>query len=383
MTPGSDARAPADAPVADVLTVPTDLDRRIGRLVDRFGGAADGVGLDALVVTDLLNVRYLTGFTGGAATLVVTSEHATLITDGRYGVLASDVESRDILVEVTDDDGRAALTGAVGASRRIGLEADDVSWTRLRTFSEDWFAGREVLPTSRLVEELRFVKDDGELARVRVAAALADEVLLATVAMLGERPTELEVQQHLDAEMHARGSEQPAFPTIVASGPNSALPHHRPGSRVIEAGDAVLIDFGGTVDAYRSDISRSYFVGDPFTELEEIYGVVLRSQEAGLEAVGDGVAAADVDRAARGVIEAAGRGDQFVHSTGHGVGLFIHEDPWVSWRSDDRLRSRHVITIEPGVYVPGLGGVRIEDLVIVTEAGCEVLTHVPKDLTVV
>lgn len=239
------------AHVSAALSVPTDLGARLGRLVDGFGRAGGAGGLDALVVTDLLNVRYLTGFTGGAATLVVTADGATLVTDGRYGVLAADTTGSHIRVEVTDDDGRAAIVGAVGGARRIGLEADQVSWTRQRTFAEDWFAGREVLPTSRLVEVLRFVKDDGELARLRAACAMADEVLQATASMLGDGPTELDVREHLEEQMRLLGSEGPAFPTIVASGPNAALPHHRPERRTIVAGDAVLFDFGATVDGYR------------------------------------------------------------------------------------------------------------------------------------
>lgn len=381
MTATSERTGDAARLVAAALAEPTELSQRVGRLVDRFGRAADGVGLDALVVTDLLNVRYLTGFTGGAGTLVVTPDRCTLVTDGRYGVTAAETARLGVTVEVADDDGRAAVTAAAGDARRIGLEADAVSWSRQRTFAEDWFAGRAVLPTVRLVEELRFVKDAGELARVRAAAALADEVLGVTVPLLATGVTESELQQHLDEQMAARGSEQPAFPTIVASGPNGALPHHRPSARTIEQGDAVLIDFGGTVDGYRSDISRTFLVGEVAPELEELYDIVLRAQLAGLAAVADGVAAADVDRAARAVTEAAGRGDQFVHSTGHGVGLYIHEDPWVSWRSSDRLATGHVVTVEPGLYVPGVGGVRIEDLVVVTDDGYELLTHTPKSLT--
>lgn len=367
--------------VADALAVPTELGERIGRLVDRFGDAASGTGLDALVVTDLLNVRYLTGFAGGAATLVVTDEGATLVTDGRYGVIAAETTTSGIAVEVTDDGGRTAVTSAVGDRRRIGLEADEVSWSRMRTFADDWFAGRDIVATTRLVEELRFVKDSGELARITAACALADEVLDASLPLLRGGPTELEFQRHLDEQMAVRGSEEPAFPTIVASGPNAALPHHRPDHRTIGAGDAVLIDFGGTVDGYRSDVSRTVGVGDVGPELEAIHALVLEAQLAGLAAVGDGVPAAEVDRAARSVIEAAGRAEHFTHSTGHGVGLFIHEDPWVSWRSDDVLRTHHTVTIEPGIYVPGLGGVRIEDLVVVTADGHRVLTRTPTALT--
>lgn len=374
----------AGGAVAAALAVPMETAARIGRLIDRFGGLDGGQGVDAFVVTDLLNVRYLTGFTGGAGTLVVTPTSATLVTDGRYAEQArSELASAgvDVAVEVDLGDGREPVLAAVGASTRVALEADAVTWSQLRRYADDWFTGRELVPTTHAIEQLRFVKDDGELARIGAAAVLADHVLQATAPMFADGPTELDVQRRLDEQMQALGSQEPAFSTIVASGPNAALAHHRPGERRIQSGDMVLIDFGATVDGYRSDLSRTVAVGEPDPVLAEVFELVLRAQLAGLEAVRDGVAGADVDRASRSIIEAAGRGEQFIHSTGHGVGLYIHEDPFLSWRSDDVLASRHVVTVEPGVYLPGVGGVRIEDLVAVTDDGYELLTHTPKTPT--
>ena len=229
-----------------------------------------------LVVTDLLNVRYLTGFPGGAGTLVVTPDRCTLVTDGRYGVTAAETARLGVTVEVADDDGSAAVTAAAGDARRIGLEADAVSWSRQRTFAEDWFAGRAVLPTVRLVEGLRFVKDAGELARARRRARRRGVGRDRSTAR--HRRHRVRAQQPRRADGRSR-SEQPAFPTIVASGPNGALPHHRLSARTIEQGDAVLIDFGGTVDGYRSDISRTFLVGE-VAPLEEFYDIVLRAQLA-------------------------------------------------------------------------------------------------------
>jgi Xaa-Pro aminopeptidase len=367
--------------VATALATPMRVAERTARLLAAMGSLDAGSGVDALLVTDLRNLRYLTGFTGSAGLLAVTPDELTLVTDGRYGdrayadLAATGVDAR---IEVTRDHQREAIAGALRGARRIGLEADSVTWSDQRRYATEWFAGREVVATSGVVERLRFVKDEGELARIRAAAAMADAALAERKAALADGPSERELQQLLDEHMRGLGSQEPAFPTIVASGPNAALPHHQPSERRIVDGDLVLVDFGGTVDGYRSDLSRTFMVGEVPAEARAVYDLVLEAQAAGVASVRDGVAAAEVDDVCRSLIEAAGRGDQFLHSTGHGVGLYIHEDPLLARSSTDVLAAGQVVTVEPGVYVTGMGGVRIEDLVAVTATGCEPLTRLPK-----
>lgn len=361
---------------------PMSVAGRAARLVACFAGLDEGRGIDALLVTDLLNVRYLTGFSGSAGVLVVTAEGMTLVTDGRYGDRAhADLAGTGVAARIevaTRDAQRDAIVAAVGRARRIGLEADSVTWSSQRQYAGDWFKGREVVPTSAVIEELRTVKDAGELARIRAAAVMADQALAETRATLAQKPTEQDFRQLLDDTMRRLGSEEPAFPTIVASGPNAALPHHRPSSRVITDGDLVLVDFGGTVDGYRSDLSRTFMVSEVSSEARAMYDLVLEAQAAGVSTVRAGVPAADVDGACRRRITAGGRGEQFTHSTGHGVGLFIHERPVLVGSSPAVLGAGLVVTVEPGVYLSGVGGVRIEDLLLVTEAGCELLSAAPR-----
>ncbi len=257
-----------------------------------------------------------------------------------------------------------------------------MSWAAQRAWSGGWAKDAELVATSGVVEKLRENKDEGEITRVAAAAAVADEALAVVLEMLPEHPTEVEVAIALDAEMRRLGAEGPAFETIVASGPNGAEPHHRPSARKIGHGDLVVVDFGARVDGYCSDMTRTIAVGQAelAPELRQVSAVVLASQDAGLSAVRAGVAAAEIDHACREVIEAAGFGALFVHRTGHGVGLDIHEPPWLGGLSDDILGCGQVVTVEPGVYVPGLGGARTEDTVVVTETGCEILTMTPKEI---
>ena len=360
---------------------PMRFSRRAAMLVERLASVDGGRGLDALLVTDLFNVRYLTGFTGSAGLLVVSGSGMTFVTDGRYGdrahaeLAAAGVDAR---IEVATREGqREAVIAAVGTAHRIGLEADSVSWSNLRRYAAD-FDGREVVPTSGIIEALRAVKDAGELARMRAAAAVADQALAQVRAELSGKPTEQDFCHLLDETMRRLGSEEPAFPTIVASGPNGAFPHHRPSNRVIAEGDLVLVDFGGTVDGYRSDMSRTFMVGDVPADARAMYDLVFEAQAAGVAALRAGVAAAEVDKACRERIKVRGRGDAFVHSTGHGVGLYIHERPALAASSPEVLDAGVVVTVEPGVYVPGVGGVRIEDLLLVTESGAESLSAAPR-----
>jgi Xaa-Pro aminopeptidase len=357
------------------------LDHR-GRLARCQAALADA-DLDVLVVSKLGNIRYLSGFTGSAALLVVTRRSVVFVTDGRY-----DEQSRaelgaagvDAEVVVTVDQ-RPAVTARTAGLRRIGLEAAWVPWATQRRYASEWFPDAELVPTEDLVEGWRVVKEPAEVARMEAAAAIADAALHASLARLAERPTEAAFALELDSAMRHLGSEGPAFETIVASGPHSARPHHRPGGRTVTEGDLVVVDFGATVDGYRSDMTRTVCLGTPGVEQRRLYDVVGEAQAAGRAAVGPGVAAREVDAAARSVIEAAGWGERFPHGTGHGVGLDIHEAPAVARTSTATLARSSVVTVEPGVYLPGVGGVRTEDTVVVTEDGCRALTRFPKSLS--
>jgi Xaa-Pro aminopeptidase len=356
---------------------------RIGRLRERL--AATG-GPPALAVTALSNIRYLTGFTGSAGMLYILPDEAVLVTDGRYETQAGEqLASAGVAarVEVAPTPEQAGLGGAIVARAAIaalGLEAAHVSWARQQAFAESWFPGVVLVPTVGLVEELRRVKDEGEVARLAEAARIADAALDALRPRLASGLTEEAFGRALDFEMGELGASGPSFETIVASGPNAAKPHHRPGSRPIGPGDPVVLDFGARYDGYCSDMTRTVWVdGLSSPEIRRAVAIVMESQAAGVAAVRAGVEARDVDRACRQVIADAGWGDRFVHGTGHGVGLDIHEAPSVAATSTDMLEAGHVVTVEPGVYLPGVGGVRIEDTVVVTESGCRPLTSTPKD----
>lgn len=357
-----------------------DVASRAGRLRERF----DEVEIDALLVTDLVNVRYLTGFTGSAALLFVTPDGLLFVTDGRYrDQSAEQLEGNGVeaAIEVANAAGqRDAVRAAADGISRIGLEADHVTWARRRGMAEEWFSGAELVPTTRLVADLRRVKDEGERARIAAACAVADEAFERVRSRLLERPTERDFALELEFEMRRRGAEAVSFEPIVASGPNGAKPHARPGGRMIEPGELVVLDFGAKVDGYCSDMTRTVSVGDPGDEARRMFEVVLESQRQGREAVREGVGGAELDAVCRDVIADAGWADAFLHSTGHGVGLEIHEAPTVAPTSGDTLSAGHVVTVEPGVYLTGVGGVRIEDTVVVTSDGCEVLTGSPKEL---
>jgi Xaa-Pro aminopeptidase len=356
-----------------------------GRL-PRLAGRLAELGCDALLVSKQTNIRYLTGFTGSAGLLLVLSDDALLVTDGRYRDQAAEqVEASGAAVRI--EIGRpaaqlAAVKRLADGVRRLGLEAEDVTWGAQQRLRAAISPGTELVSVSKAVEALRVVKDDGELARIERAADIADVALAQVKELLCEGPTEQEFATALDFEMRRRGAECIAFETIVASGPNSALPHARPTGRRVEPGELVVIDFGATVDGYRSDMTRTVSVGAPASgELQELLEAVLTAQGAGVRAVRPGVTGGDVDAACRDSLASAGLREAFLHGTGHGVGLEIHEAPSVSAESADILQVGAVVTVEPGAYLHSSGGARIEDTLVVTATGARPLTKSTKDYT--
>jgi Xaa-Pro aminopeptidase len=350
--------------------------------VTRLRSALAEVPVDALLVTDPISRRYLTGFTGSAGLLLVAPDRLLFVTDGRYRDQAHDQlggAGLDADIEITGTEQREAIVVGVEGRHRIGLEADSVTWAAQRRYAATWFPDRELIATEGLVAALRLVKEPGEIDRIEAAATIADVSLAALAPTLLDGPTEAEFGQALDNEMRRRGASGPSFDTIVAAGPNGARPHARPSERVITGGDLVIVDFGAVVDGYCSDMTRTFAVGDVSDTARSMLGVVTAAQAAGVERVAAGVEATTVDAACRGVIADAGWGEAFLHGTGHGVGLEIHEDPRVSSSSTATLAAGHVVTVEPGVYLPEHGGVRVEDTVVVTDTGCRALTRAPKD----
>jgi Xaa-Pro aminopeptidase len=336
--------------------------------------------LDSLLVTNLMNVRYLSGFTGTNGLCVVSPDARVFITDFRYVERAQS--------EVPDFDrlrGKQDLLGdaAERLSGRVGFEDQHMSVRTHKRLAEMLPDGVELVPAGGLVEELRAVKEPDELRAMREAARLGDEMYeyIAWRGLVGR--SEREVAVDVEREMRARGAEDPSFPSIVAAGANGALPHATPGSAEIAADTLVIVDMGCRVDGYCSDCTRTFATGTLSDEAAAVYELVLAAQEESLAAVRVGAEGRAVDAVARDRISAAGRGDQFGHGLGHGVGLEVHEAPRLAQSAEGMLAAGNVVTVEPGVYVPGAFGVRIEDLAVVTDDGSEVFTHFPKALTTV
>ncbi|HEY0637426.1 MAG TPA: Xaa-Pro peptidase family protein [Pseudonocardiaceae bacterium] len=343
--------------------------------------------LDALLVTDLLNVRYLTGFTGSNAALLVTTggdDTSVFCTDGRYDTQsAAQVPDLRRVIDRPCDLALAGLAADAGVGR-LGFESHKVTVDG-RTALEGTAPRVAFARAPGLVEALRVVKDEAEIDALRRACAAADAALAALIEAGGLRPgrTELEVARDLEGRMRDHGAAGPSFESIVASGANSAVPHHRPTDKELAAGDFVKLDFGALVDGYHSDMTRTLVLGEPADWQREVYELVAASQAAGRAALAPGADVRDVDAAARRVIEDAGRGEEFLHGLGHGVGLEIHEAPALSRLGDGKLSVGMAVTVEPGVYLAGRGGVRIEDTLVVRDTEPELLTMTTKELVVV
>jgi len=345
---------------------------RVGRLRSTFPET------DALLILNSKNIRYLTGFTGGDGALMVGRDWLTLLVDGRYLTQAR-AEAGD--AEILEFRRRAE--GIVETARRhaagsVGFESSVLS-------VEEYLKLREALPEGSLrplpdtFQLLRAVKDDDEVDRIREAARIAGEALAAVRGMIRPGVRESEVALELEYRMRLGGAERAAFETIVAAGPQSALPHATPGPRPIADGDFVTVDF----DGYHSDETCTFAVGRVDERRRDVYGLVREAHDRAIRAIRPGVSCGEIDRTARSFLAEAGLGDAFAHGTGHGVGLDVHEMPRLAAGREEKLRAGMVVTVEPGVYLPGHWGVRIEDTVLVTEGGAEILTPTSKDLTII
>ena len=333
--------------------------------------------LDCLLVSQQANIFYLTGFTGSSGLLLVDERSSTLYTDGRYALQADQEVRGSQVVIVSSGTTKAALSRA-RRHRRVGFEAS-ADYRLYRLLAEG--VGIERLRyCENAVEQLRLIKDEQELEQIRRSVALNSRVFQETVALLRPGLTEQEVAAELEYRMRRCGAQQAAFETIVAGGPRSAWPHARPSSRPLGKKEFLLLDHGAILANYASDMTRTVYLGTANRRAQALYRVVKEAQERAIAAVRTGASCSAVDRAARQYIAGCGYGEHFPHSTGHGLGIQVHEMPGIAAREKTRLPAGAVITIEPGVYVPGYGGVRIEDVVVVRNQGAEVLTPTPKEL---
>ncbi|HWD74775.1 MAG TPA: Xaa-Pro peptidase family protein [Solirubrobacteraceae bacterium] len=351
---------------------------------DRLAARLPDMGADLLMVTSLVNVRYLTGYTGSNGLALIGPDTRLFFTDFRYteqsaAEVDSAFERRISTLDLFDGVADALPDEPV----RLGFEDANLTFRSHRRLRELVPQSVELVAAGDSVESLRAVKEPGEIERIVAATAVADAALRQVIEQGLVGRTEIEVATALERAMRDLGAKRPSFDSIVAVGPHGALPHAQPRDVEIPAGELVVIDWGAELDGYCSDCTRTLATGEPSETAREIYALVLEAQLAGLEAVRAGVGGRDADAAARRVIDAAGHGEHFGHGLGHGVGMEIHEGPRLSQRSDSVLEAGNVVTVEPGVYLPGRFGVRIEDLVVVTETGCDILTSVPKDLIIV
>ncbi|HEY1833033.1 MAG TPA: Xaa-Pro peptidase family protein [Solirubrobacteraceae bacterium] len=361
--------------------------------VERLAGGLGGMGVDAIVVQALVDVRYLTGFTGSSGLALIAADGQReaigadrFLTDFRYVSQAAAQVPATLLREIVTGELLEAVPGLLQAgSGRLGFDDTQMTVREHRKLSEQLSGGWELVPCQNAVQGLRAVKDAQEIAKISAACKLADEALEAVLEDGLAGRTEREIASSLEQRMRDLGAEDASFSSIVASGPHGALPHAEPREEKIAKDVLVTIDWGARHEGYCSDCTRTFATGEGISaKAREVYGLVLAAQEAGLEAVKAGPSGKDVDAAARGVIEAGGHGEHFGHGLGHGVGLEIHEGPRLSRMApSDPLVEGNIVTIEPGVYLPGELGVRIEDLVVVREGAQEVLTRLSKALTVV
>ncbi|ANU19317.1 Xaa-Pro dipeptidase [Planococcus plakortidis] len=337
--------------------------------------------LDSLLVTNPYNLRFITGFTGTAGLALITPNDAWFITDFRYTEQAGEQVKEFKVVQaqkgLIDEVARIAGEAAV---ERLAFEQDYMTFATYSQYQEKLTATLE--PVSGVIEKLRMVKSPEELEVLKAAAKIADDAFEHICSYIKAGMTELEVSNELEFFMRSQGATSSSFDIIVASGLRSALPHGVASDKKIEQGDLITLDFGALYNGYVSDITRTVAVGEPSDKLKEIYQVVLDSQMLALEKIKPGMTGIEADAIARDYIKSKGYGEAFGHSTGHGIGLEVHEGPGLSFRSETVLEPGMAVTVEPGIYLPGIGGVRIEDDILITETGNERLTHSSKELRI-
>ncbi|MBY6275688.1 M24 family metallopeptidase [Symbiobacterium thermophilum] len=340
-------------------------------------------GLDAVLIAKPHNRAYLSGFTGSAGLLLITADRAALVTDFRYVEQAA-AQAPEFEVIKAESANQAVLTRLVEewGVKRIGFEGDFLTVDEHQTYQQ-FLAGCQWTSVSGLVEELRMIKDETEIALMRRAAEIADEAFAQILPLIKPGVIERDLATELEYRMKKLGAEGVAFETIVASGARSSLPHGVASDKAIEVGDLITFDFGAVYQGYCSDMTRTVMLGEPTDKQREIYGIVLEAQKRGVAACRPGITGRELDDVCRSYIAEKGYREYFGHGTGHGVGRYIHEGPRVSQRGGDVvLRPGMVVTVEPGIYLPGWGGVRIEDMLLVTESGAESFTHSPKELLI-
>lgn len=336
--------------------------------------------VDAMVVSHLPNIRYLANFSGSNGLLLVTGERAIFYSDGRYRQQAEQEVQQAAVVIPAQGRLAAAAGKALARCRRVALEAEHLSWSDLLQWRTLGGKQTRYLATHHWVEELRAIKEPAEIAAIRAAIEIAAAVFAPTLDSVRAGMREAELAGRLEFALRQAGGEGTAFDTIVASGPRGAIVHGRASDKALQAGELVILDYGVWRAGYCSDMTRTFAVGRASSRARRVYRAVLEAQMAAIAKAGPGASCRRVDAAARQVLKQHGLGQYFVHSTGHGLGLEVHEMPRLARGGAGRLQAGQVITIEPGVYMPGWGGVRIEDVVTITPHGAEVLTHTPKEL---
>jgi Xaa-Pro aminopeptidase len=349
----------------------------------RLSRLSRGDGADFILIKRLEDIRWLTGFTGGTAQLLVrrSTHEAWLLVDGRYFERATDeavhshaaVNIERVVPDVSTEEMLAAIVGTAS----LAVDPNHVTAHSMSMLQSHC----TVVHERTQLDDLRRVKDDAEISLIATAAGIADKALAEIVADGLTGKTEKQIRNRLDHLMRETGADDVAFETIVATGPMGARPHHEPSDAIVEDGHGVVIDFGAMVQGYKSDMTRTIRVGDVSAEYQRMFDLVIEAEAAGIASVKAGAVGAAVDAAARAVFLREGVDHEYVHGTGHGIGLYIHEQPILSPRCTAVLGVNEVVTVEPGLYRGGVGGVRIEDLVVVTGDSCRILTHTPKDLT--